>query len=80
MLALPCRPLKTIRRPALAAGEDDYRVCLANGVISKGEGIPCPVDDAGCFVDPVTDFKGMYCKVRSSGRWHGKPPPACVLK
>ncbi|KAL4432409.1 hypothetical protein ABPG77_001708 [Micractinium sp. CCAP 211/92] len=47
---------------APAFGEDDYRVCLANGVISKGEGIPCPVDDAGCFVDPVTDFKGMYCK------------------
>ncbi|PRW58449.1 isoleucine--tRNA cytoplasmic isoform B [Chlorella sorokiniana] len=47
---------------APAFGEDDYRVCLANGVIAKGEGIPCPLDDAGCFTDPVTDFKGQYCK------------------
>ena len=54
--------------PALAllspAGEDDYRVCLTNGVIAKGEGIPCPLDDAGCFTDPVADFKGQYCKAR----------------
>ena len=49
-------------RPA-PAGEDDYRVCLSNGVIAKGEGIPCPLDDSGCFTDPVTDFKGQYCKV-----------------
>ena len=47
-----------------SAGEDDYRVCLANGVIQKGEGIPCPLDDDGRFVDPVTDFAGMYVKVR----------------
>ncbi|KAI3433769.1 hypothetical protein D9Q98_003575 [Chlorella vulgaris] len=47
---------------APAFGEDDYRVCLANGVIAKGEGIPCPVDDAGCFTAEVTDFAGMYVK------------------
>ncbi len=46
----------------LPAGEDDYRVCLSNGVIAKGEGIPCPLDDSGCFTDPVADFKGQYCK------------------
>ena len=39
-------------------------MCLANGVIAKGEGVPCPLDDDGRFVDPVTDFKGMYVKVR----------------
>lgn len=38
-------------------------MCLSNGVIAKGEGIPCPLDDSGCFTDPVTDFKGQYCKV-----------------
>ncbi|KAI7845602.1 hypothetical protein COHA_000889 [Chlorella ohadii] len=47
---------------APAFGEDDYRVCLSNGVIAKGEGIPCPLDDSGCFTDPVADFKGQYCK------------------
>ncbi|CAN0505066.1 unnamed protein product, partial [Scytosiphon promiscuus] len=28
-------------------GEDDYRVCMAFGVIDKGEDIPCPVDSNG---------------------------------
>uniref|UniRef100_A0A0K2TFA5 Isoleucine--tRNA ligase, cytoplasmic n=1 Tax=Lepeophtheirus salmonis TaxID=72036 RepID=A0A0K2TFA5_LEPSM len=44
-------------------GEDDYRVCLAAEVIYKGrDNIVCPLDDAGRFVDPVTDFKGQYVK------------------
>lgn len=32
---------------APAFGEDDYRVCLAHGVIGRGEDIPCPVDSNG---------------------------------
>ncbi|CAI5480895.1 unnamed protein product [Closterium sp. Yama58-4] len=47
---------------APAFGEDDYRVCLVAGVISKGEAIPNPVDDDGRFTDKVTDFKGQYVK------------------
>eukprot|EP00096_Caligus_rogercresseyi_P012519 TRINITY_DN5272_c0_g1_i1.p1 TRINITY_DN5272_c0_g1~~TRINITY_DN5272_c0_g1_i1.p1 ORF type:complete len:1255 (+),score=336.16 TRINITY_DN5272_c0_g1_i1:63-3827(+) len=44
-------------------GEDDYRVCLAAGVISKGrDNAVCPLDDAGRFIDPVEDYKGMYVK------------------
>lgn len=43
-------------------GEDDYRVCLANGIIRKDSEIICPVDESGRFVDPVTDFKGQYVK------------------
>lgn len=43
-------------------GEDDYRVCLASGIISKSSEIICPVDDGGCFTDEVTDFKGKYIK------------------
>lgn len=50
-----------------APGEDDYRVCLAHGVIAKGEGVPCPVDDDGRFTEVVADFKGMYVKVRQGG-------------
>jgi isoleucyl-tRNA synthetase len=45
-------------------GEDDYRVCLANGVITKDMNIVCPVDPSGRFTEEVTDFKGMYVKVR----------------
>ncbi|XP_058119067.1 isoleucine--tRNA ligase, cytoplasmic [Anopheles ziemanni] len=43
-------------------GEDDYRVCLANGVIKRDQEIVCPVDASGKFVDPVTDFCGQYVK------------------
>lgn len=61
------------------AGEDDYRVCLANGVIAKGEGMPCPLDDDGRFTAEVTDFAGMYVKV---SRRHAMPRlamlPSCA--
>jgi isoleucyl-tRNA synthetase len=62
---------------APAFGEDDYRVCLAAGVIAKGEGVPCPVDESGCFMEPVVDFLGRGVKdadkdiivwVKSQGR------------
>lgn len=43
-------------------GEDDYRVCLANGVIKRDSEIVCPVDESGRFVDPVHHFKGQYVK------------------
>ncbi|XP_066285525.1 isoleucine--tRNA ligase, cytoplasmic-like isoform X2 [Branchiostoma lanceolatum] len=43
-------------------GEDDYRVCLANGVISRDGTVVCPVDASGCFTEEVTDFKGQYVK------------------
>jgi hypothetical protein len=39
-------------------GEDDNRVCLAAGVISRDQEIVCPVDEVGCFILPVTDFEG----------------------
>ncbi len=43
-------------------GEDDYRVCMAAGVISKGIDVPCPVDSSGLFTSPITDFTGRYIK------------------
>ena len=39
---------------------------IANGVIKKGEKVPCPVDNQGQFTEEVTDFKGLYVKVRYS--------------
>ena len=42
-------------------GEDDFRVCLASGVLQKGETV-CPVDENGCFTADVGDFAGKYIK------------------
>ncbi|KAI5733383.1 hypothetical protein M8J76_011262 [Diaphorina citri] len=43
-------------------GEDDYRVCLAGGVITRDQEIVCPVDASGCFTAPVSHFLGLYVK------------------
>jgi isoleucyl-tRNA synthetase len=43
-------------------GEDDYRVCLAAGIISRDQEMICPVDDGGRFIHPVTDFVGQHVK------------------
>jgi tRNA synthetases class I (I, L, M and V) len=43
---------------APAFGEDDYRVCLLHGIVSKGEDLPCPVDANGRFTKDVPEFKG----------------------
>ena len=47
---------------APAFGEDDYRVCLAHGVIQKGQDLPCPVDSNGNFTDTVSEVKGLHVK------------------
>jgi len=61
---------------APAFGEDDYRVCIDNKIVDITE-LPCPLDAGACFVDPVTDFKGMHVKeadkhivahIKSAGR------------
>ncbi len=62
---------------APAFGEDDYRVCMAAGVIRKGESVPCPVDDNGRFTLPVAEFIGQGVKQVSSvcELWKG----ACLV-
>lgn len=47
---------------APAFGEDDYRVCLENQIINKGENLVMAVDDDGCFTERITDFSGRYVK------------------
>ncbi|OVA02875.1 Aminoacyl-tRNA synthetase [Macleaya cordata] len=47
---------------APAFGEEDYRVCIANHIINKGENLIVAVDDDGCFTDRVSDFSGRYVK------------------
>ncbi|CAH8551607.1 unnamed protein product [Schistosoma turkestanicum] len=43
-------------------GEDDFRVCLANGIIAKDTPMICPVNPNGRFTDQIKEFSGMYVK------------------
>lgn len=43
-------------------GEDDYRVSLKYGIITKDMEPICPLDFCGRFVQPVKDFVGQYVK------------------
>ncbi|KAK7312173.1 hypothetical protein VNO77_35842 [Canavalia gladiata] len=46
---------------APAFGEDDFRVCIDNQIISK-DNLTVAVDDDGCFTEKITDFSGRYIK------------------
>ncbi|PSN31656.1 Isoleucine--tRNA ligase [Blattella germanica] len=43
-------------------GEDDFRVCLAAGIITRDQEIICPVDASGRFTEPVSHFLGQHVK------------------
>lgn len=47
---------------APAFGDNDYRICLKEGLFTKSDLPPCPIDDNGYFVDPVTEWKGINIK------------------
>ncbi len=47
---------------APAFGEDDHRVCIANGIVGKSDTLPCPVDFNGRFSDEVPDYCGRGVK------------------
>jgi len=47
---------------APAFGEDDHRVCIEHGVITRDGSVPCPVDEKGCFTSEVSDFAGLHVK------------------
>ncbi|CAH9102185.1 unnamed protein product [Cuscuta epithymum] len=42
-------------------GEDDFRVCLENGIINKKDLI-VPVNEAGLFTEKISDYCGRYFK------------------
>ncbi|KAJ6741157.1 SOLEUCYL-TRNA SYNTHETASE, partial [Salix purpurea] len=46
---------------APAFGEEDYRVCIENQILSK-ENLIVAVDEDGCFIGKITDFSGCYVK------------------
>lgn len=43
------------------------RVCMAHGIVAKGDVVPCPVDAAGCFTPEITDFAGQHVKEADKG-------------
>uniref|UniRef100_A0A0X3PAM1 Isoleucine--tRNA ligase, cytoplasmic n=1 Tax=Schistocephalus solidus TaxID=70667 RepID=A0A0X3PAM1_SCHSO len=43
-------------------GEDDFRICLRMGIVTKEMPPVCPVDCSGKFTTEVTDFAGKYVK------------------
>ncbi|KAJ3660680.1 hypothetical protein Zmor_005119, partial [Zophobas morio] len=43
-------------------GEDDHRVCLAAGIITKDQEPVCPIDSSGRFIQPAVDFEGLFVK------------------
>ncbi|PPD70137.1 hypothetical protein GOBAR_DD32981 [Gossypium barbadense] len=47
---------------APAFGEDDYRECIENQIINKGENLIVAVDDDGCLSGKITGFNGRYVK------------------
>jgi len=44
---------------APAFGVDDHRVCLENGILSKGGDIPLPLDANGRFTNQVPEWQGQ---------------------
>ncbi len=48
---------------APAYGEDDYRVCIENGIVRVDDTLPDPVDANGCFMKPASSqYIDMYIK------------------
>lgn len=47
---------------APAFGEEDYKACIANGVVRKGEALVCPLDANGRFTSEVPEFEGKFVK------------------
>jgi isoleucyl-tRNA synthetase len=47
---------------APAFGEDDYRVCMKAGIITKEKLPPCPLTANCCFTEKVSDFKDLNVK------------------
>lgn len=51
-----------IVQQAPAFGDEDHRIAVANGIVTKEMLPPCPVDESGRFTDEVPDYKGVHVK------------------
>lgn len=53
---------------APAFGEDDFRICLANKIITANyRDLPCPIDANGRFTATVKEFAGLHVKAKEDG-------------
>lgn len=44
-------------------GEDDFRVCLKHGIVTKeGKNMISSIDERGCYTEQVIDYVGRYVK------------------
>ncbi|KAJ1557216.1 isoleucine--tRNA ligase, partial [Nowakowskiella sp. JEL0078] len=43
-------------------GEDDFRVCIANKIVTGEGDMVCPVDETGKFTSEIKDYAGIYVK------------------
>lgn len=60
-------------------GEDDQRVCLRYGIITKDMDMVCPVDASGRFTAEVTHFSGLYIKVSGLNKTRHKKEASAPL-
>ncbi|UZJ52552.1 hypothetical protein CBS101457_001872 [Exobasidium rhododendri] len=51
-----------IVQQAPAFGDEDHRIAVANGIITKEMLPPCPVDESGRFTAEVPDYQGVHVK------------------
>nr|ASF90270.1 hypothetical protein SPAR02944 [Bartheletia paradoxa] len=47
---------------APAFGDEDHRIAVANGIVTKEEMPPCPLDESGRFTSEVPEFVGQNVK------------------
>ncbi|KAK0566315.1 isoleucine--tRNA ligase [Tilletia horrida] len=47
---------------APAFGDDDHRVAIAHGIITREDNPPCPLDESGRFTSQVPDYQGQFLK------------------
>ncbi|KAF2943465.1 hypothetical protein DAI22_02g065500 [Oryza sativa Japonica Group] len=53
---------------APAFGEDDYRVCLASGIV-EGTDLVVAVDDDGFFKDKISEFNGLLVTDKETNKY-----------
>lgn len=51
-----------IVQQAPAFGDDDYRIAIANGIVTREVPPPCPLDESGRFTAEVADYQGINVK------------------
>ena len=65
---------------APAFGEEDYKACMANGVIRKGESLVCPIDENGRFTEEVGAKPPAQARTRKHAHERACSQTPCPLR